>query len=271
MNTEKKRTEAKTLAVILAAGKGSRMDNLPENINKCAYPFRDGISPLLHTVRAFAANGVTKVCVTVGHAADSVRNTLEPARGLADIAFVDNPLYATTGCNYSLACAIKGGLPDDIERVVVVEGDSLLPGESVEQIVRAESDSGVLIRDASFINPTRSVVALGRENKVLRFAYDPAHLDVFAADGPRNGEIVLGESMQIWSFGGPALAVLKRIMLPYIENPATSLRPFLDHTLLSSIDDAGAAMRPVYALRPNEWINMNTRLDVEKAATAIWL
>lgn len=267
----KQEPRGKTMAVILAAGRGSRMDGLPDDVNKCAFPFRDGTSPLVHTVRSFAANGVTRFCVTVGHAAESVRHALGPAGDFADVTFVDNPLYAATGCNYSLARAVRSGLPDDVGRIVLIEGDSLLPAESIAQIVRSDTAASVLVRPASFVNPTRSVVALGREGKVSRFAYDPAHRDVFAADGPRDGEQVLGESMQIWSFGGVALTILKRLFLPFIENPESSIRAFLDRDLLSALDAAGAAMRPLCAERPDEWINMNTRRDVDKAAASAWL
>lgn len=260
----------KTSVVILAAGKGSRMEGLTDAVNKCALSL-GVVSPILHTVNAFVANGVTRFTVTTGHAADTVRHALEPARGSADIRFVANPLYATTGCNYSLSCAAGAGELGGVDRVIVVEGDSLLPAESLGQVVRAEDRTAVLVRPVSFVNPARSVVAMGRDGKVLRFAYDSQHRDVFAFDGPRAGEEVLGESMQIWSFAGAAVEVLEKTLLGYFVDPAASILPFIDQSLLQAIDQAGVPMRPVQADRPEDWINMNTRRDVEKAEKSPWL
>lgn len=262
--------EKRTLGVILAAGRGSRVEGLPDAVNKCALPIRGDVSSISHMARVLIAAGVTRLCVSVGHASSSVRAALEPLRDSIDICFVDNAHYASSGCNYSLALALAAGCGDDIDQVVVVEGDSLHCREAIIQMVHAPS-AAVLLRDSSYINRTRSFIAVGHDDSVLRFAYDARHKDVLSAVVCRAGETVLGESMDVWTFGGKGLSILKGWYLPYAKDVKSSRGPFFRDEFLTALDVAGVPMRPVFAKRPDEWINMNTSQDIEKAAGADWL
>ena len=60
-------------AVLLAAGKGSRMKELTNDIPKPMLEVR-GKPILLHIVEGLAAAGVTEFCIVVGYRADVVRD-----------------------------------------------------------------------------------------------------------------------------------------------------------------------------------------------------
>lgn len=257
------------LALILAAGRGSRLAGLPDGVNKCALSIGE-TSPILHTVRAIRAVGDVRFLVVTGYAADSVRKALAPLRGSADITYVNNSLFAVHGCNYSLACAAAAGAFNGVKRLLIAEGDSLLPPETIHLLARAQDENAVLLRPSSFIIPSRSVIAIGRKGKVRRFAYDPEHENAFTVAALAPDEEVLGESMQLWTFSGGALADLTELLCRYAVAAERGGKPVLDSGVYS-INKTGASLSPVFATAPEEWINLNTEQDRQKAEMCAWL
>ena len=104
------------LAIVLAAGKGTRMKSeLPKVLVKvCGRPMID------YVLDALAASGVDEIVVVVGYRADDVRRALASRRGLR---FVEQKEQLGTG-HAVMAC--RPELAPHEGPVLIVAGDSPL-------------------------------------------------------------------------------------------------------------------------------------------------
>src|SRR5262245_4486983 len=77
MSADTEPTRARTMAIVLAAGKGTRMKSAKPKVlhELCGAPM------LHHVVRAVASAGIRDLVVVVGHGAADVRASLEKAFG----------------------------------------------------------------------------------------------------------------------------------------------------------------------------------------------
>jgi 1L-myo-inositol 1-phosphate cytidylyltransferase len=102
-------------AVILAAGKGSRIRTAEQSLPKPLH-IVNGAPLIRRTVEALAAAGVTKVVVVVGFMAEAIRNAVatdavlgHPQFGV-QIEFVDNPEYEkSNGVSVMVAAGLLRG------------------------------------------------------------------------------------------------------------------------------------------------------------------
>lgn len=258
--------DTKTTAIILCAGVGSRM-GVPAGINKCALPIQ-GTSAIGHTASALFEAGVDQAAVVTGYAGESVLAALNGLACRDKITVVNNPVYAWHGCNYSLSCAMESDCVINAGKVVIAEGDSLLHRESIKKLVDTKADAASLIRDPSYVDYSRSVMAVGRYGKISRFEYDTAHCG--RAPVLEEGETVIGESMQLWSFAGAPLERLKKLLSEYRKMADKSTAAFT-HSGVYSINQLSAELEPVASDYQDQWINLNTQSDLRKAGEIKWI
>lgn len=258
--------DIKTTAIILCAGVGSRM-GVSDNVNKCAIPLRE-TSAIKHVAAILAESGVDRIIVVTGYASDSIVDSLADFRYKEKITFIKNNYYAWHGCNYSLACATSSDYVTNTERVVIAEGDSILHKASIKKLVSSDADAASLIRDVSYADYARSVLAIGLKGKIFRYAYNMDHtsLPPILAEGER----VIGESMQLWSFSGSPWRQLKELLRGYRERADQSSTAFT-HSGVYSINQLSVEIKPIYSDNPDQWINLNTQQDLMKAGEVKWL
>lgn len=90
-------------AIILAAGRGSRLGDLTDDTPKCQMVV-GGRTLLDRQIEAYRAHGVTDIAVVRGYLADHITPP--------GVVTFDNPAWETTGLLYSLFCAepaMEGG------------------------------------------------------------------------------------------------------------------------------------------------------------------
>ncbi|MEE9199902.1 MAG: NTP transferase domain-containing protein [Candidatus Brocadiales bacterium] len=107
------------VAVILAAGKGTRMKSGGPKVlaELCGVPM------IKWVVEAVRKAGISRVLVVVGHKKDEVAEVLE---GLG-VDLVEQPRQLGTGDALKVACAFLESCPQDMpENIVVLPGDSPL-------------------------------------------------------------------------------------------------------------------------------------------------
>lgn len=110
---KKMNKKRKISAVILAAGKGSRMKI--KETNKVTVLFKN--KPLIsHTVDLLEKLKINPILVVVGYAKESVKNALKNSQ----VVFVEQKEQLGTG--HALNCAINN-IPDDSKDVIVLYGD----------------------------------------------------------------------------------------------------------------------------------------------------
>jgi len=141
-------------AIILVAGLGQRMLPLTEQTPKCLVPV-NGTPLLVNALNHFAAVGVKRVLLVVGHLAGRFSETIGPSfRGL-EVRYVENSRYAATNSMYSLLLALREGEEDTwvlegdvfFERAVLsleAEGDFLWYGDAGAR----HMDGAFLLSDA---------------------------------------------------------------------------------------------------------------------------
>ena len=82
-------------AVILAAGKGTRLQPLTANVPKCLVEV-DGVPLLERALQALASQGVTEAVIVIGYGGDVIRDRIGSDFANVAIRYVDAPDFATT-------------------------------------------------------------------------------------------------------------------------------------------------------------------------------
>lgn len=137
-----------TIAVLLAAGKGTRMRS---DLAKVLHPFL-GDPLVLHPLRAARAAGVDRSIVVIGHQSEAVealvRERLPAAEGWA----VDFTLQAEqNGTGHAVLCALPAFDPSFEGAVFILSGDvPLITRATLDALAEACEASGAGMSLASF-------------------------------------------------------------------------------------------------------------------------
>ncbi len=118
-------------AVILAAGKGTRLRPLTNTVPKCLVEVC-GKPILQYEMEALEHAGVEHCVVVVGHLGESVTNRVGPQFGRMSVSYVANQDYWRTNNLYSLWLA-RRQLDDD---TVLLDGDLLFEPALIDDLVR---------------------------------------------------------------------------------------------------------------------------------------
>ncbi len=153
-------------AVILSAGKGSRLLPLTENLPKCLLPF-SGRTLLEWQLDALRAGGVSQVTVVTGFRSDLVEAVIA-ARGDPGVTTVFNPFYHVAE-NVGTVWMARERVVGD---VLLLNGDTLLSREIVARLADADAPITVTIDekpayDDDDMKVVRSGDRLVRIGKVL--------------------------------------------------------------------------------------------------------
>jgi len=228
-------------ALILAAGKGSRLGRAAEGLPKCL--IQVGGQPLIrHQLDALAEGGVGPVVVAIGYAADLVRETVGHAA-----EFVLNPRYAATNSLHTFFLTrerISGP-------VVILNSDVLFDPRVLEAVLEAGEDS--LAYD-SLSDWTREhmkvaarggrVVSLSKELSEAETAGENVGMLYLSA---RSLEVVFGEAEKLVEAGRTDAFL------------AEAVRGSIGRIEIKAVDVAGTA-----------WTEIDTPHDLERARRELW-
>ncbi|HOT74536.1 MAG TPA: NTP transferase domain-containing protein [Candidatus Wallbacteria bacterium] len=251
-------------AVILAAGVGSRMGGLTADTPKCLIDL-GGTNSLDYILKCLQDCEIDETLIIVGHLRDKIKSYVGARGYKTAVKLVENDFYNYHGCEYSMA--LSAPYLKNADSAIIVEADLLMPAQYFANVINSPHENCVLLRKCE-LNPARSVAACGSKGTVRRFAYDEKHIDVFKYIKP--GEDVIGESMQMWKFGGAALKFLIEMFEDYLYN-IIDAGPDTRNGLFS-INRAAAEFPLSPVIMENaEWINLNTLEDVAKGRNASWI
>ena len=150
-------------ALLLAAGTGSRLAPLTDEMPKCLVPVNEIsiLERLLATLRSYNFN---RLVIVVGHQADSIRNFLGTRAGGMDITYITSPVYKTTNNIYSLWLASKA----IDEPFLLIESDLVFDPEMLESML--QPDRIAVSRLQPWMNGT--TVTINSHQKINAFQKD---------------------------------------------------------------------------------------------------
>jgi len=166
--------------VILAAGRGARLNGGSGDRPKCLVPL-GGETMLSRNIRMLRTAGIRDIVVVVGCAAETVRRTC------ADVAFVENEIFAQTNSMYSLWLA-RTLLTDGF---VVMNCDVLAHPQLVVDLVSARHEDALLLayRDEATAYGDEEMKVRVRRGRVVDIAKT---MDPEDADGENLGIVKFG-------------------------------------------------------------------------------
>ena len=126
-------------AIILAAGRGSRLQPFTVNLPKCLVEI-GGESLLKRALRGLASQGITQVVIVVGYESEVVRERIGNSFSGVDVVYVEAPDYATTNNIRSLWDA-RRYLDQDI---LLLEADVAFDPEVIAALLK-ESGSAAAV------------------------------------------------------------------------------------------------------------------------------
>lgn len=230
-------------AIILAAGKGTRLDGAAVK-PKCLVEI--GGSTLLHRqIETLRSLDIDKIVVVVGFGADSI---FEECDG--KIEFVENSDFATTSSLYSLWLArehLTGGF-------VVLNCDVLFHPQLLADLLGSSHPDALLLSDTE-------IAPLGDEEMKVKVK-DQLVVDISKAMDPSDAD---GENVGVVKFSANGAKLLVEYMNKLIEAGATrdwaprAFREFAQH-------------HPLYALstRGLPWIEIDFPEDYQRAVKEIF-
>jgi choline kinase len=152
-----------TVAILLAAGVGSRLRPLTDDRPKCLVSL--GHETILHrAVRLLHGAGLRRLVVATGYRAEAVHRALAGAP--LEVTFVDNPDYAHTQNVVSLARALEAVRPD--EGFVKLDGDLVFTAPVLEALFAGTAAATVAV-DRSGTLGAEEMKVLVHDGRVQRF------------------------------------------------------------------------------------------------------
>ena len=169
-------------AIILAAGKGSRLNGVAGDLPKCLVKI-GGMTLLERQVQALRSSGIGDIHVVVGYGADSVRQTCG-----TDVNYIENICYHQTNSLFSLWIAREHML----DGFVVMNGDVLFHPQLLKKLLSSGYENALLI---SYCDA--EAAPLGDEEMKVKIR-NGAITDITKAMNPKKAD---GENVGIGKFG----------------------------------------------------------------------
>jgi len=230
-------------AIILAAGKGSRLDQSGETV-KCLLKF--GSSTLIELQCKYLREcGIHEISVVVGFEAERVRRT-----GGLKLEYIDNPIFEKTNSLYSLWLA-RQCFSDGF---VVINSDVLFHPQLLSDLLTARREDALLVsyrEETEYGDEEMKVKVRGGRVVDISKDLDPAEAD--------------GENVGIVKFGPTGAKLLQEQMAPLVENGV--LRSWAPRAFLEF-----AKRRPLHVVgtRGFPWTEIDFPQDYRRAQEEIF-
>ncbi|MBI3652033.1 MAG: phosphocholine cytidylyltransferase family protein [Acidobacteria bacterium] len=231
--------------IVLAAGKGLRLNGATGNTPKCLMEIGGGtlLERQIHTLRNC---GITDIVVVVGYQAERVRQSCD-----GRIRFVENSRFDQTNSLYSLWLARQALA----EGFVVLNSDVLFHPQLLANLLAAPYHDALLI---DYGNPLST--ALGDEEMKVKVRGERV-IEISKTMPPQEAD---GENLGIVKFNANSAALLIEIMQRLITNGGQrdwAPRAFCEF----------AAARPLYAVDAQgyPWIEIDFPEDFQRAVRDI--
>lgn len=232
-------------AVILAAGKGTRLRGAAGDIPKCLARV-GGMSLIERQIIALRTCGIDDIIAVIGFCGERVRQVCGP-----DIEYIENPIFFRTSSLYSLWLA-RNRLE---EGFVVLNSDVLIHPELITDLMTARYEDALLVSYKDETTPPFG----DEEMKVI--VRSGLVVDISKSISPEDAD---GENVGIAKFGRTGAALLNRHIGHLISKGsqrAWAPRAFREF----------ARVRPLHAIgtRGLPWIEIDFPADYHRALNEV--
>lgn len=183
------------MAVILAAGEGSRLRSLTSG-PKCLLHV-DGRTLLEWHLSHFQTLGISEICVVVGYKQERIREVLQSYLDRFSIKFVENNDYRNLGCGYSLWAGLQHVTGD----VVIFDADVLYRCEILGDFLENDAKDLFLVGSGKNSDIECTKTLTDSNGRVRRFiekrALTPHELSEFNFLGESFGIIRMSEATRL--------------------------------------------------------------------------
>ena len=189
-------------AIILAAGKGTRISKFIDEKPKCMVDV-GGQVLIEYTVDMLRSKGIEEIIIVVGYKADVIKEHLKDK----NVTFVYNPFFDVTNGIASIWFA-KDYLVDN-EETMIMSGDVYLEPEIVDELINFEK-SPVLLADSS-----------RRLEADYRYYYEDGILKKYGKD--LSVEETTGECLGVAKLSADFVSVYRNHMIDMINSQCHSV------------------------------------------------
>jgi choline kinase len=233
------------LAVILAAGTGTRLRPLTDATPKCLLDI-NGRALLDRLFEGLAAAGLGRAVIVTGHLSERVEAHLAEMPPPLDVMVVTNPAYRTTNNAASLAAACTEIGHEDF---LLCDGDVIFSPNPLPALLAVNATCALTV-DASVSDDAEAMkVELAPDGRVKRIS---KHLSAAAS---------AGESIGLQKIGGEAVPLLWEILAPLVACAAATA--YYEDAFQRLIDRGirfGTAR-----VAPGTWMEIDDAADLEAA------
>jgi len=231
-------------AIILAAGKGARLNGISGNLPKCLLPI-GGSTLIERQISCLNEIGINKIVVVVGHGAEAVR-----AQCGDSVEYIENVVHFKTNSLYSLWLA-REHFGDGF---VVLNSDVLFHPQLLAGLLAAQAEDAILL---AYNGPGTK---LGREEMKVKVSQGRV-IDISKSMNPREAD---GENVGIAKFGKSGAKLISFFINSLIargDYRAWAPRAFLDFAQHRALHVVGTRSLP--------WIEIDFPADYECALREI--
>jgi choline kinase len=230
-------------AIILAAGKGARLEPANHGLGKCLVKL-GGTTLIERQLGYLRACGISEISVVVGFQAEHIRRACG-----REIKYIENQIFAETNSMYSLWLA-RQFFGDGF---LVLNSDVFFHPQLLSDLVTTKHEDAILV---SYRNGTQ----YGDEEMKVK-VQDGHLLDISKSMDPGEAD---GENVGIVKFGATGAAVLARELENLVANGALrswAPRAFLEFTKKRALH--------VVSTRGYPWIEIDFPEDLQRARAEI--
>ena len=232
-----------TTAVLLAAGIGSRLRPITQDVPKCLTEV-NGVSILEQLVVCLVQQGFKRLVVVTGHFEFAIHDFLGSQVGGMEIEYVHSPLYATTNNIYSL------WLASDIirEPFLLFESDLIFDMSLLDDMLHPDRIAVAGMKP--WMNGT--TVTVNRSHEVEAFWTDTT--------GP--SDEVMYKTVNIYSFSYSTWCRIRERLDQHIS--AGNVNDYYEKVFAEMIADGSLSLKTV-SFDSKPWYEIDTLEDLAKA------
>ena len=126
-------------AIILAAGRGSRLMPYTKNVPKCLIDF-EGKTFLQHQLETLLSVGIKDVTIVTGYLAHKIEEACQPYKTKIKFTFFNNPDYETTGTLNSMALTREEFQTDHFNGdLILINSDIIFKKSCLENVLHCKN------------------------------------------------------------------------------------------------------------------------------------